>query len=89
MSLADAEVPAAPESPGHHGGNEVLPAITKLNRGLYQRVIYILGVALMLLILGWVIITAMGKAVPEGLPVIIATIVGALVGVLSTGKTPS
>jgi len=89
MSLAGAEIPGVPESPGQDGGNEALPAITKLNRGLYQLVLYILGTALILLILGWVIITAVGKAVPEGLPVVIATIVGALVGVLSTGKTPS
>jgi hypothetical protein len=89
MALAGAEIPGVPESPGQDGGNEALPVITTLNRGLYQLVIYILGVALILLILGWVIITAVGKAVPEGLPVVIATIVGALVGALSTGKTPS
>lgn len=89
MSLAGAEIPGIPESPRQDGGNEALPAITKLNRGLYQLVIGILGIALILLILGWVIITAVGRAVPEGVPVVIATIVGALVGVLATGKTPS
>jgi hypothetical protein len=89
MSLAGAEIPGAPDSSRPDGGNESLPTITKLNRGLYQLVIYILGVALILLILGWVIITAVGKTVPDGLPVVIATIVGALVGVLSTGKSPS
>lgn len=88
MSLAGAEIPGTPESPRQDGGNESLPTITKLNRGLYQLVIYILGVALILLILGWVVITAVGKAVPESLPVVIATIVGALVGVLATGKSP-
>lgn len=86
MSLAGAEIPGTPNPSQQDGGNESLPTITKLNRGLYQLVIYILGIALVLLIVGWVVITAVGKSVPEGLPVVIATIVGALVGMLSTGK---
>jgi len=89
MSLAGAEIPGAPDSLGQDTGRETLPAITKLNRGLYQTIILILGAALILLILGWVIITAVGKAVPEGLPVVIATIVGAFVGVLSRDKSSS
>ena len=89
MSLADAEIPDAPDSSRQDTGRESLPAVTKLNRGLYQTVILILGMALILLILGWVVITAVGKAVPEGLPVVIATIVGAFVGVLSRDKGSS
>jgi hypothetical protein len=82
MALSDAEVPGRRE-----GGNEALPTITKLNRGIYQLVFYILGLALTLLILGWIVLTAIGKTVPESLPVVIATIVGALVGAVATGKT--
>jgi hypothetical protein len=89
MSLAGAEIPGPPQPPERKGDNESLPAITKLNRGLYQTVIYFLGIALLLLILGWVVITAVGKAVPDGLPVVIATIIGAFVGVLSVGRPPS
>jgi hypothetical protein len=89
MSLAGAEIPGSSASPKPDGGKESLPVITKLNRGLYQLVIIILGAALVLLILGWVIITAVGKAVPEGLPVVIATIVGGFVGLLSREKNPS
>lgn len=85
MSLSGAEIPGSGDE-REQGGNEVLPTITKLNRGLYMLVLYILGAALILLIVGWVVITAVGKTVPEGLPVVIATIVGALVGVISTGK---
>lgn len=81
MALSGAEIPSSREA-----GNEALPEITKLNRGLYQLVFYILGVALTLLILGWIVLTAIGKTVPEGLPVVIATIVGALVGAVSTSK---
>jgi hypothetical protein len=82
MALSNAEIPGSRE-----GGNEALPSITKLNRGLYQMVFYILGIALILLILGWIILTAIGKAIPDGLPVVIATIVGALVGVVAAEKT--
>jgi len=81
MGLSAAEVPGSPE-----GGNEALPQITKLNRNLYMLVFYILGTALILLIVGWIILTAIGKTVPDGLPVVIATIVGALVGVVSANK---
>ena len=82
MALSGAEIPGS-----QGGGNEALPTITRLNRGLYTLVFYILGTALLLLIVGWILITAIGKTVPDGLPVVIATIVGALVGVVSTGKT--
>lgn len=81
MALSGAEIPGSPD-----GGNEALPTITQLNRGLYKLVFYILGIALILLILGWIVITAIGKTVPESLPVVIATIVGALVGVVATSK---
>jgi hypothetical protein len=81
VALSGAEIPGSRES-----GNEALPTITKLNRGLYALIFYILGIALILLILGWIILTATGKAVPDSLPVVIATIVGALVGAVSTGK---
>jgi hypothetical protein len=82
MALSGAEIPGSRE-----GENEALPNITKLNRGLYQLVFYILGIALILLILGWIILTAIGKAIPDSLPVVIATIVGALVGVVAVEKT--
>jgi hypothetical protein len=81
MSLADAEIPGTAD-----GGNEALPSITKRNRELYLVVLLFLGIALILLIIGWIVITAVGKTVPDGLPVVIATIVGALVGAISVGK---
>lgn len=89
MSLADAEIPPSGGAPHEEGGNEALPRVTKLNRGLYTLVLYILGAALLLLIVGWIVTTALGKPVPEGLPVIIATIVGALVGVISSERASS
>jgi hypothetical protein len=47
MALSGAEIPSSRE-----GGSEALPTITKLNRGIYQLVFYILGLALTLSILG-------------------------------------
>jgi uncharacterized membrane protein (DUF485 family) len=84
MSLSRAEIPApgSAERPAQRGF-ESLPKVTRLNRGLYALVFYILGIALLLLILGWIALAALGKSVPDGMPVVIATIVGALTGVIA------
>jgi hypothetical protein len=84
MSLSRAEVPGPdqPERPSRRG-TESLPTITRLNRGLYATVLYILGAALLLLIVGWIVLAAIGKPVPDGLPVVVATIVGALTGAIA------
>ena len=84
MSLSHAEIPQGQQQ---GAGNEALPRITKLNRGLYALVFYILGLALLLLILGWIVLTAMDKTVPDGIPVVIATIVGALTGITAVEST--
>jgi hypothetical protein len=81
MSLPKAEIPGSGRS-----GLESLPPVTKLNRGLYALVFWFLGIALILLIVSWVGLALGGKPVPDGIPVIIATIVGAMVGVVSTNK---
>ena len=81
MTLPGAEIP-----PRDEGGTESLPKITTLNRGLYAMVFYILGIALLLLILGWILIVLFDKSVPDGIPVVVATIVGALVGVISSER---
>jgi len=56
-------------------------------RGLYYLVFWILGIALIGCIGGWIAIVAMGKTVPEGLPVVVATIVGGLVGVITPASS--
>lgn len=45
-----------------------------------------LAVALVALIVGWIVITAIGKAVPDQIPVITVTIGGGLVGVIVLGN---
>jgi hypothetical protein len=54
-----------------------------MNRGLYALVFYILGAGLLILVLGWILLAALDKTVPDGMPVVIATIVGALTGVIA------
>jgi uncharacterized membrane protein required for colicin V production len=82
MALSGTEIPGSGES-----GNEALSTIAKLNRGIYTLIFYMLGVALILLILGRITLAAIGKAVPESRLVIIATIIGWLVGAVSTKQS--
>lgn len=77
------------EVPTRGGGQESLPVITKNNKSLYQLVLWFLGLALLLLIVGWLGLSVAKLTVPDGLPVVVATIVGALVGVISTNKQTS
>jgi hypothetical protein len=84
MSLSRAEIPGSGQAErASQRGTEAMPRITRLNRGLYALVFYVLGVALLMLILGWTLLAALGKTVPDGMPVVIATIVGALTGVIA------
>jgi hypothetical protein len=84
MSLSRAEIPDSGQvERTSERGTEALPRITRLNRGLYALVFYILGGGLLLLILGWILLAALGKTIPDSLPVVIATIVGALTGVIA------
>jgi hypothetical protein len=82
MTLAGAEVPR-----GEGGGREGMPTVDKQNRGLYKLVLWFLGIALLVSIGGWIAMVIANKNVPEALPVMIATIVGGFVGVISSDKT--
>jgi hypothetical protein len=64
-----------------------LPIIDRRNRGLYKLVLWFLGIALLASIGGWIAMVIADKTVPEALPVMIATIVGGFVGVISSDKT--
>ena len=87
MSLSRAEGPGAHEkSSDSNIGAAALPRVTRLNRGLYAAVLYVLGAALLLLIVGWIVLAALGRMIPENLPVVIATIVGALAGVIASDR---
>jgi len=84
MSLSGTEIPRSVQPDrGSRRGTEALPKVTKLNKGLYTLVFCFLGLAMLLLIIGWMVLATLGKAIPDGLPVVIATIVGALAGVVT------
>jgi len=85
MSLSRAEIPGSGQAErSSQSGPEALPRITRLNRGLYALAFYILGAALLLLVIGWILLAALGKTIPDSIPVVTATIVGALTGVIAS-----
>lgn len=71
------------EIPDPEGHRESLGPVTKLNRHLYLVVICILGTVLLIGVLGWLILAARGETMPDGLGVILGTVAGALVGLVS------
>lgn len=79
MSLADAEIPDS-----QLGQKESLGPVTPLNRRVYLVVIAILGVVLVIGVVGWLLLAADGKSMPDGLGVILGTVAGALVALISS-----
>lgn len=77
MSLEDAEIPDS------QLGNESLGPLTRLNRGLYYAVIMVLGAVLVIGVLGWLLLAANDRSMPDGLGVILGTVAGALVALVS------
>jgi hypothetical protein len=62
---------------------ESLRDVTPVNRKVYLLVVSILGVALVSGIAGWLVLTFTNRQMPEGLAVIVGTIAGGLVGLIS------
>jgi hypothetical protein len=82
MSNPDVELPP-PKSRQESYGAEVLPPPNRTNRRLYMAVIVILGLVLMIGVVGWLLLAATGRTMPEGLGVILGTVAGGLVGLIS------
>jgi hypothetical protein len=82
MSNPSVELPP-PERSREPYGAEALPPPNRTNRRLYMAVIVILGLVLMIGVVGWLLLAATGKAMPEGLGVILGTVAGGLVGLIS------
>jgi hypothetical protein len=80
MSNPDVELPP-PQS--RRESYEALPPPNRTNRRLYMAVIVILGLVLMIGVVGWLLLAAAGKTMPEGLGVILGTVAGGLVGLIS------
>lgn len=91
MSLEDHEIPAGQRvgpAPGKDpGGHELDPAdITTVNRPVYLLAIGGLLVALIVGIVGWLLLALNDKSMPEGLGVLLGSIGGALVGLLTSAS---
>jgi hypothetical protein len=68
-------------------GRESLPAPNKVNRRLYMAVIIMLGLVLLIGVIGWLILAAKDKTFPDGLGVILGTVAGGLVGMVSADNS--
>ena len=86
MSLADAEIPDSQLGQEKLGQEESLGPVTPLNRRVYLAVIAILGLVLIIGVLGWLLLAANGKSMPDGLGVILGTVAGALVALISNNS---
>lgn len=87
MSLADAEIPDSQlGQDGKLGQEESLGPVTPLNRRVYLAVIAILGLVLIIGVLGWLLLAANNKSMPDGLGVILGTVAGALVALISSNS---
>jgi hypothetical protein len=82
LSNPNVELPP-PQSRRAPYGAEALPPPDRTNRRLYMAVIVILGLVLMIGVAGWLLLAATGKAMPDGLGVILGAVAGGLVGLIS------
>ena len=85
MSNPGIELPPPGRGDGPLGA-EALPPPNKTNRRLYMAVIVILGLVLTIGVVGWLFLAATGKTMPEGLDVLLGTVAGGLVGLISTNS---
>lgn len=77
MSLEETEIPTGQLGP------ESLGPVTRVNRRLYLVVIVILGVVLVIGVLGWLLLALNHQTMPDGLGVILGTVAGGLVALVS------
>jgi hypothetical protein len=71
--------PVAPESQR----TESLRDVTRINRPVYLAVVTILGVTLLIGVGGWLALVFNNRTMPDGLGVVIGTVAGGLVGLIS------
>ena len=82
MSNEYAEIPdrGRPEALGA----ESLGPVDKFNRGLYLVVIIVLGLVLVVGVVGWLLLAFTDRTMPDALGVILGTVAGGLVALIST-----
>lgn len=71
--------PGIPES----SAQESLGKVTRANRPVYLVVVIILGVTLIVGVVGWLVLVFNNRSMPDGLSVVIGTVAGGLVGLIS------
>jgi hypothetical protein len=89
MGIEDHEIPAGQRAAQAKavGGDELASEdITEVNRPVYLLVIGGLVAALLLGVVAWFVLAMSDKAMPEGLAVLMGSIGGALVGLLTGAR---
>lgn len=86
MNDPEIELPGLPPGTPGRGRPEGMGPVTKQNRSLYEMVIWILGSVLVVGVLGWIALAFDGRAMPDGLGVVIGTVAGGLVGLIADKK---
>jgi hypothetical protein len=82
MGVAEYELPT---SPGRN--DELAPEdVTAINRPLYMLVVAGLLVALLFGLVAWFVLALRGESMPEGMAVLVGTVGGGLVGLLTGSK---
>jgi hypothetical protein len=62
---------------------EFLKDVTRVNRPVYLTVVAILGGTLLIGVIGWLVLVFSNRSMPDGLGVVIGTVAGGLVGLVS------
>lgn len=65
---------------------ESLPPLNRDNRRVYLAVIIVLGTVLIIGVTGWLILAITDRTMPDGLGVVLGTVTGGLVGLISTQR---
>ena len=87
MSVSDYEIPPS-QRRVDDGGAELAPAdITPLNRPVYLVVIAGLTGALLFGLVAWFVLTLKDKEMPEGMAVLLGSIGGGLLGLITVQKS--
>lgn len=84
MSNPGVELGGGPQA----GRPENLGPVTPHNKPVYLTVVVFLGLILIIGVSGWLLLAFQGKALPDGLGVILGTVAGGLIGLISDKGRP-
>jgi hypothetical protein len=84
--MADPKTELSPGSSGGQGPDAAGTGSPRPNRSRYLLVLWFLGAALFVALIGWILLAMNDKEVPEAMPILCATIVGGFVGLVSSER---